>query len=179
LTKTSDPARYVDVIFVTRGDGNVHAVDPRVDPRQQYTYWVVGYTRNVGETKPSPIATVTTADPPVSNADLQVAAVSAPSMLTMPGPLATISPMLGSTVTLTWTPKVDIYLYKISYRLVGDITGIGQVATTLEVTFNQYQRTPTATVNVPQGKTVHLCVDVYYTTVYAPDHPNCKSVSAP
>jgi len=179
LTNNSDPARYVNVLFVPSLDGTIRAIDPGIDPRQQYTYWVVGYTRNVGETKPSPIAKTATGDPPSEPHDVVVTSVSAPSMLTMPGPLTSISPMLGSAVTLTWTPRPDVYIYKLSYQIDGGVTGVGPVAVRLDVPPGITWRYRTATVNVPQGKTVRLCVDVYRVTKYASDHQNCKAVTVP
>jgi hypothetical protein len=141
----------------------VAAVDPFVDLSTSYTYWVVGYTSQSGETKPSPIATAASAAWVYAPQTLRVESVSAPSMQPMPGALTASSPMLGSSVKWSWTrDRPDVFLYQISYEIVGGVAGIGPVFLRESIpVLDVSVRTVSFTLGVPQGKTVRFCVHSY------------------
>jgi len=173
----SDPARYVEVVVVASGE-TVTAIDPYVAENTRYTYWVVGYSRETGETKPSPITQLVVGfRKPQSPQRVEVANVSAPQMLTMPGSLAASSPMLGSTVAWRWAEVNNVALYQISYEIVGGFTGIGPVL----VRMTAPAKSTSLTVNVPQGKTVNLCVHSYSSSASAalPPGASCVQATAP
>jgi hypothetical protein len=173
----SDPARYVEVVVVGSGE-TITAIDPYVAANTRYTYWVVGYTRETGETKPSPITQVVIGSrKPQAPLGVKVTNVSAPQMLTMPGPLAATSPMLGSTVSWRWDQVSNVALYQISYEIVGGFTGVGPVL----VRMTAWMKSTSGTVNVPQGKSVNLCIHSYASSASAPLPPGpiCLQATAP
>jgi hypothetical protein len=180
-TDSSDPARYVEVLFAPSPEGpsTITAIDPYLELNAKYTYWVVGYTRDSGETKPSPLANIQVViNGPAAPGLLKVENVTAPQMLTMPGPLAAVSPMLGSAVRFVWGQQREIYLYQISYEIVGGFPGVGPVLVRATA---PSQGAAGTTFNVPQGKTVKLCVHAYASDKAAPlpTGASCVNATAP
>lgn len=184
LGLTTDPARYVSVILVPSTDAStVTAIDPYVDLNTRYTYWVSGFASTGGETQPSPIANVTVAmNPPGAPSTAKVVSVTAPQMRSMPGVLAASSPMLGSAVTWEWTKVVNVDVYHVSYEIVGGVAGVGPVFVRNLVTTFGAATPPPMTVNVPQGKTVRLCVHLYASadlTAQLPAEATCTQTTVP
>jgi hypothetical protein len=98
-------------------------------------------------------------------------------MLTMPGSLAAISPMLGSTIAWRWDQVSNVALYQISYEIVGGFAGVGPVI----VRMTAPMQSTSGTVNVPQGKSVNLCIHSYASSASAalPPGPICVQATAP
>jgi hypothetical protein len=179
VSDQSDPARYIETVIVSSTATQVTAIDPYVTENIGYTYWVTGFTRASGETKPSPITQLAIGfrKPPTPQ-HVQVTNVTAPQQLTMPGPLAAVSPMLGSAVTWRWDEVSNIAQYEISYEIVGGFAGVGPVF----VRMTASPKTTSLVVNVPQGKSVNLCIHSYSNPDRSgplPPGRNCVPATAP
>ena len=111
----------IDLPFAFGSGSYVNALDPRVDPGTDYTYWVEGVQVSGVLTSPSAVSTVRTGTPPTIT-NLR-AAVSGTTQVRLPGALSASGSGSGSNVTWTWDALPLAYVYEVSYELIGVVGG--------------------------------------------------------
>jgi hypothetical protein len=138
------------------GPPHLYAIDTKVMPYTDYTYWVEGVMVSGVLTNPSPIATIrTVGEPRIANLR---AKVSGTTQVVVPGGIGAAAPVSGSNVTWTWDALELGFEYEISYEIVGQPSFFRKTLTT---TAALPPVVAPITYGVPQGASVKFCVSAW------------------